>query len=108
MAQKFVPLDDAADQLGISKERLNELREAGKVRAYRDGTSWKFRGEDLTALSKELAAPKDPSVSDLALEALEDPSDPHQVGPPPRIVEPCRDIGEKPARSFDAEHAVEE
>lgn len=76
MAQKFVPLDDAADQLGISRERLNELREAGKVRAYRDGTSWKFRGEDLSALAKELAAPKDPSVSDLALEALEDPSDP--------------------------------
>ena len=30
MAQKFVSLDEAATQLGIGKERLNELREDGK------------------------------------------------------------------------------
>jgi excisionase family DNA binding protein len=106
MAQKFVPLDDAADQLGISKERLNELRETGKVRAYRDGTSWKFRGEDLAALSKELAAPRDPSVSDLALEALEDPSDPSdsilvsdaEVGGSPNRP-PSTVIGEKKGKA---------
>jgi excisionase family DNA binding protein len=119
MAQKFVPLDDAADHLGISKERLNELREAGKVRAYRDGTSWKFRAEDLTALSKELTAPKDPSVSDLALEALEDPSDPSdsilvsdaEVGGPPNRP-PSTVIGEKKkgksASESDLELTLEE
>jgi excisionase family DNA binding protein len=118
MAQKFVPLEDAADQLGISKERLNELREAGKVRAYRDGASWKFRGEDLTALAKELAAPKDPSVSDLALEALEDPSDPSdsilvsdaEVGGPPNRP-PSTVIGEKKGKSAsesDLELTLEE
>ena len=37
MAQKFTSLEEAADQLGISKDLLTQLREAGKVRAYRDG-----------------------------------------------------------------------
>jgi excisionase family DNA binding protein len=118
MAQKFVPLEDAANQLGISKERLNELREAGKVRAYRDGASWKFRGEDLAALSKELTAPKDPSVSDLALEALDETSDPSdsilvsdaEVGGK-RNRPPSTVIGEKPGKSAgesDLELALEE
>src|SRR5688500_16228522 len=93
MAQKFVPLDDAAKQLGISKERLNELREKGKVRAYRDGASWKFRSEDLAALSRELTAGKDPSVSYLALEALEEPSDPADS-----ILVSDAEVGESPNR----------
>ena len=32
MAQKFTSLEEAANQLGISKDRLNQLREAGEVR----------------------------------------------------------------------------
>jgi len=39
MAQKFTSLDEAANQLGVSKDRLTQLREAGKVRAYKDGAS---------------------------------------------------------------------
>lgn len=54
MAQKFIGLEDAATQLGVPKERLNEIREAGEIRAYRDGTSWKFRSEDIEKLSQEL------------------------------------------------------
>ena len=45
MSQKFISLDDAATQLGVPKETLNKLREAGDLRAYRDGASWKFRTE---------------------------------------------------------------
>ena len=118
MAQKFVPLDDAAKQLGISKERLNELREGGKVRAYRDGTSWKFRSEDLAALSGELTPAKDPSVSDIALEAIDEPSDPAdsilvsdaEVGGSPNRP-PSTVIGEKKGRSAgesDLELALDE
>ncbi len=51
MAQKFIGLDDAAEQLGVPKDRLNELREAGKLRAYRDGASWKFRSEEIDGLA---------------------------------------------------------
>jgi excisionase family DNA binding protein len=53
MAQKFVSLDEAAKLLGISKDHLGELREAGKVRAYRDGASWKFRADDVEKLVAE-------------------------------------------------------
>ena len=68
MAQKFTSLEEAADQLGISKDLLNQLREAGKVRAYRDGASWKFRGEDIERLSSEGVPQLDPGASDLSLD----------------------------------------
>ena len=54
MAQKFLSLDEAADALGISKDRLNELREAGHVHAYRDGGSWKFKSEEVDRFKEEL------------------------------------------------------
>lgn len=66
MAQKFVSLEEAATQLGISKDRLNELREDGKVRAYRDGASWKFRADDVEKLAAD-GIPSDASSSDLSL-----------------------------------------
>ncbi len=60
MAQKFSSLDEAAQQLGISKDRLSQLREAGKVRGYRDGASWKFRSEDIERLVAEGVPTLDP------------------------------------------------
>ena len=71
MAQKFTSLDEAATQLSISKDRLNQLREAGKVRAYRDGASWKFRAEDVDTLARDGIPPLDPPPSDIALESDE-------------------------------------
>lgn len=58
MAQQFIGLDDAAKQLGTTKEKLNELREKGTLRAYRDGASWKFRTDEIDKLSEsgELSA----------------------------------------------------
>lgn len=53
MAQQFITLDDAAEKLGASKDQLNELREAGQLRAYRDGSSWKFRSEEIDKLAEE-------------------------------------------------------
>ena len=72
MAQKFTSLEEAADQLGISKDLLNQLREANKVRAYRDGTSWKFRSEDVDKLASEGVPKLDPGSSDLALNLDDD------------------------------------
>jgi excisionase family DNA binding protein len=71
MAQKFTSLDEAASQLSISKDRLNQLREAGKVRAYRDGASWKFRAEDIDTLARDGIPPLDSPPSDIALESDE-------------------------------------
>ncbi len=53
MDQKFVKLDDAAEQLGVSTDQLNQLREQGKLRAYRDGSSWKFRTEDIETMVRD-------------------------------------------------------
>jgi excisionase family DNA binding protein len=68
MAQKFIGLDESAAQLGVSKDRLNELREAGKLRAYRDGASWKFRSEDIAKLAEEGLPPADSAASGLSLD----------------------------------------
>lgn len=59
MALKLIPLDEAARTLGITVERLNELRERGKIYGYRDGASWKFKQPDIDRLAEELRAPSE-------------------------------------------------
>ncbi len=51
MDPKFVKLEEAAEQLSISTDHLNALREEGKLRAYRDGASWKFRTEEIDQMA---------------------------------------------------------
>lgn len=63
MSQKFISLEDAAEKLGVAKDRLNQLREAGELRAYRDGASWKFRTEEIDKL-EEAGMPADESAED--------------------------------------------
>jgi excisionase family DNA binding protein len=74
MAQRFLSLEEAADQLGIPKDRLLALRERNKVTGYKDGTSWKFRSEAIEKLASEGIPDIDPSPSDLALN-LDDEDD---------------------------------
>ena len=75
---QLIPLEDALKKLGIPKEQLNELREQGVLRGYRDGTSWKFRTDEIEDMlanpSKMVPAPS----SDLALDLdlVEEPSTP--------------------------------
>ncbi len=74
MASKFIGLDEAAAQLGLTRERLNEIRESGDIRAYRDGASWKFRAEDIEGLASragELADEPESSGLDLDEISLE-------------------------------------
>ncbi|WP_425398863.1 helix-turn-helix domain-containing protein [Aeoliella sp.] len=53
MDPKFIKLEEAAEQLGIDHDHLNALREEGKLRAYRDGASWKFRTEEIDRMAAE-------------------------------------------------------
>lgn len=53
MDPKFIKLEEAAEQLGITHDHLNALREEGKLRAYRDGASWKFRTEEIDKMGAE-------------------------------------------------------
>jgi len=47
MARKFVDLEEAAKMLGVTPDTLNEMRERREIYGYRDGGSWKFKGEDI-------------------------------------------------------------
>jgi hypothetical protein len=55
MAPKLVPLNDAAQQLGVSPDELNEMRQRQEIYGYRDGTSWKFKLDDVERLKQERA-----------------------------------------------------
>ncbi len=72
MATKFISLDDAAEQLGISKERLNGIREKGDLRAYRDGASWKFRTEEIDSYQVEKEAVEEEAPAEPAEDVAED------------------------------------
>ena len=43
----YYTLEKAAEVLGVTPGELNRLREAGKIRAYRDGNVWKFRKDEV-------------------------------------------------------------
>lgn len=47
MTSHYLSSDETAQKLGISVDELNELREAYKLRGFRDGSGWKYRGEDV-------------------------------------------------------------
>ena len=66
MKQKFVKFEEAVEKLGIPSERLNQLREQGTVRAYRDGASWKFRADEIDRLAVD-GLPEPPPPSDIGL-----------------------------------------
>lgn len=66
MEQKFVKFEEAVEKLGISADQLNELREQGQLRAYRDGPSWKFRADEIDQMV-EHGVPEPAPPSDIGL-----------------------------------------
>ena len=87
MAQKLISLEEAADQLGISKERLLELRQANIVAGYKDGASWKFRSEVIDKLASDGIPETDPGASGLDLD-LSDEDTGSDVSLTPAASEP--------------------
>jgi len=71
MEQKFVKFEEAIEKLGISSERLNQLREEGELRAYRDGSSWKFRSDEIERMVTD-GIPDPPPPSDISLVGADD------------------------------------
>lgn len=63
MATNYLSLDEAAKTLGISPDRLVEMRSQGQLRGFRDGASWKFPTDEIDRLKDELL--DDPSLSGL-------------------------------------------
>lgn len=69
MVQEYYNLEKAAEVLGVYPAELNEMREQGKVRAFRDGSGWKFKKEEIDDLavelrSKKAAGPEKPDEDD--------------------------------------------
>lgn len=65
MALNLITLEEAARLLSLSGDGVNELREAGKLHGYRDGSSWKFKRQDVDRLRQERSArPEEDAASD--------------------------------------------
>ena len=99
MASKLVPLADAAVQLGVSPDELNEMRQRGDIYGYRDGASWKFKAEDLDKLQQDRASASSGGLgsgvnfglgSDLGMKDFDLPASPptKKAAPPEPAPEP--------------------
>lgn len=53
MAGKFIALAQAAEMLGVTPEKLDDMRKRAEIHALRDGTSWKFKKEELERVAEE-------------------------------------------------------
>ncbi len=51
---KLIPMDEAAQLLGLSVERLTELRSSNEIFGYRDGSNWKFKMSELERVADEM------------------------------------------------------
>lgn len=62
MSKKYLSLEEAAVQIGISTSELNRLREKGSIRAFADRGTWKFKEEEVEKLARSRQAGSDPEV----------------------------------------------
>lgn len=58
MAGKLIELKEAAAQLGISPDKLQDMREAGEIHGYKDGASWKFKPAEIERIARERGVSK--------------------------------------------------
>lgn len=56
MAGEYLNLEQAAEKLGLTLDELRNLREAGEIHGYRDGSSWKFKSGEVDRASENLAS----------------------------------------------------
>lgn len=72
MSKKYLSLEEAAAQIGISTAELNRMREKGAIRAFADRGTWKFKEEEVEKLVRSRQADSDP---DVPLRAFDAPSE---------------------------------
>jgi hypothetical protein len=56
MAAKFIELNEAAKQLGVTTDQLNDMRLRGEIFGTRDGSTWKFKAEEVERVAEERGA----------------------------------------------------
>ncbi len=52
---QFLELNEAAARLGVSPDKLVEMRSNGEIRGFRDGASWKFKEDEIDRAKAEIA-----------------------------------------------------
>jgi excisionase family DNA binding protein len=67
MAAKFIELNEAAKQLGVTADQLNEMRLRGEIFGTRDGSTWKFKAEEVERVAEDRNAGSLDSGDDDAL-----------------------------------------
>ena len=61
-AKKYLSLEEAAEQLSISAEKLNKLRAEGELRGFADRGTWKFKADDIEEFGRSLEVSSSPDV----------------------------------------------
>ncbi len=67
---KLIPMEEAAKVLGLSVEKLNELRSNNEVFGYRDGSTWKFKMSELERVADDMGLSISPLSS--AVDGIKD------------------------------------
>ncbi len=70
-AKKYLSLDEVKDQLGMTVEQINKLREGGRLRGFADRGTWKFKSDDVEEFARSRQADSSP---DMPLMDLDDDS----------------------------------
>jgi excisionase family DNA binding protein len=60
--KKYLSLEEAAAQLGVSTDDLMRLREKGDIRGFADRGTWKFKYEDVEEMSRQRQGNSDPDL----------------------------------------------
>lgn len=69
----LIPLEDAARMLGVSVDKLSEMRSNSEIFGYKDGASWKFKMQELERVADEFGLSLKPgdAVGDAAAAAAD-------------------------------------
>ena len=62
MAKKYLTLEEAAERLGISADRLEELREEGQIKGFADRGTWKFDAGDVEEFARSEETDSSPEI----------------------------------------------
>src|SRR5437867_8756681 len=62
MAKRYLSIEEAAEQLGLTKAEVNQLRTKGEIRGFADRGTFKFKEEDVEELARRLQPSSDPDV----------------------------------------------
>ena len=86
MAKKYLSLQEAADLLGISEEKLKQARADGNIRGFADRGNWKFRQEDIDEYGRTVQMDSSPEVPLMDLDDGNVLADDDQISEQPTII----------------------